>query len=111
MIGRHDRARAASANDVDDRLVPTESMLSLWKYLHRASVVRSVQTIAWDLKRAKRTVLRDFHALEQHGVVARGSAGEWLVRRPPDLTRRHDGNQEGTAREPRRLVRLPKIEA
>lgn len=71
------------------RFVPSESQRALWAYLLASPVARSLDLLALDLRRAKRTVLRDFRVLEALGIVRRVEGGGLLV---APL----DGNQRGT---------------
>ncbi|MBL9087454.1 MAG: hypothetical protein JNM10_09955 [Planctomycetia bacterium] len=71
------------------RFVPSESQRALWAYLLASPVARSLDLLALDLRRAKRTVLRDFRVLETRGIVRRVEGGGLLV---APL----DGNQRGT---------------
>ena len=79
------------------RVVCTESLLKLWRYLYRAPVVRPADVLAEDLHLAKRTVLRDLEVLEKYGVIQRGDARELLVIPPPGEP--VCGNRKGTAGE------------
>jgi hypothetical protein len=71
------------------RFVPSESQRALWSYLLASPVARSLDLLALDLRRAKRTVLRDFRVLEARGIVRRVEGGGLLVLPL-------DGNQRGT---------------
>ncbi|MGE0229720.1 MAG: hypothetical protein AB7U23_14545 [Dehalococcoidia bacterium] len=71
------------------RFVPSASQRALWAYLLATPVARSLDLLALDLRRAKRTVLRDLRVLEARGIVHRVEGGGLLV---APL----DGNQRGT---------------
>ena len=71
------------------RFVPSASQRALWSYLLATPVARSLDLLAFDLRRAKRTVLRDLRVLEARGIVRRVEGGGLLV---APL----DGNQRGT---------------
>lgn len=71
------------------RFVPSASQRALWSYLFATPVARSLDLLALDLRRAKRTVLRDLRVLEARGIVRKVEGGGLLV---APL----DGNQTGT---------------
>lgn len=71
------------------RFVPSASQRALWAYLLATPVARSLDLLALDLRRAKRTVIRDLRVLQARGIVRRVEGGGLLV---APL----DGNQRGT---------------